>query len=165
MRSARFMLAVAACVAVFCTTLSVSPVALAAASSAVLQSGTELPDVPGRDVAVRVCGSCHAATLITERMRTQEEWKLTMDNMASYGAEATEAEFEQVLKYALNVAGKVNTAPAAELGPVLDVSPDVAAAVEKYRADHGKFASLDDLKKVPGVDAQKLDRRKDRLEY
>jgi competence protein ComEA len=169
MRSSRFTLAVITCLCSFTAALWLSAAVAAATppSGAVLQNGNELPDAMGRDVAVRVCGPCHAATLITERMRTREEWKLTIDNMASYGAEATEAEFDEVLKYAVSVAGKVNvnTAPAAELAPVLDVSPDVAAAVEKYRGEHGKFASIDDLKKVPGVDAQKLDGRKNRLQY
>jgi competence protein ComEA len=151
----------------YLTALSLGLAAQAAPAAGAAQKPDELPDGPGKDVAMKVCSACHPPTSITERMRTQKEWSTTIDNMASYGATATEAEFDEVLKYAVSVAGKanVNTAPAAELAPVLDVSPEVAAAVEKYRSEHGTFTSIDDVKKVPGVDAQKLEARKNRLEY
>ena len=42
-----------------------------------------------------------------------------------------------------------------------EILPEKAA----YREKHGKFKTLDDLKKVPGVDAKKLDAKKDRIAF
>ena len=36
-----------------------------------------------------------------------------------------------------------------------------AAAVIQYREKHGRFKTLDDLKKVPGLDFKKIDSRRD----
>ena len=57
----------------------------------------------------------------------------------------------------------VNTATAAQLTLVLDVSESAAQAVVKYRAARGAFKTPDDLKKVPGIDAGKIDARRDRI--
>jgi competence ComEA-like helix-hairpin-helix protein len=35
----------------------------------------------------------------------------------------------------------------------------------KYRAEYGNFKTLGDLKKVPGINAAKLDARKDRVVF
>ena len=56
----------------------------------------------------------------------------------------------------------VNTAPAKELATKLDVPAEVAAAIVSAR-ESAKIASIDELKKIPGIDAAKLDARKDRL--
>ncbi|HKX30835.1 MAG TPA: helix-hairpin-helix domain-containing protein, partial [Blastocatellia bacterium] len=40
-----------------------------------------------------------------------------------------------------------------------------AAAIIQYRAKNGKFKSIEDLKKVPGVDAAKIEAKKDRLTF
>jgi competence protein ComEA len=36
-----------------------------------------------------------------------------------------------------------------------------AAAVIQYREKHGRFKSVDDLKKVPGLDFKKIESRRD----
>ena len=38
-----------------------------------------------------------------------------------------------------------------------------AAAIIEYRTKNGNFKSIDDLKKVPGIDPAKIDAKKDRL--
>jgi competence protein ComEA len=35
----------------------------------------------------------------------------------------------------------------------------------KYRTEHGSFKTLEDLKKIPGVDAAKLNARKERIVF
>jgi competence protein ComEA len=40
-----------------------------------------------------------------------------------------------------------------------------SSKVIEYRKKNGDFKSLDDLKKVPDVDAKKLDAKKDRLAF
>jgi competence protein ComEA len=40
------------------------------------------------------------------------------------------------------------------------MSADAAKAVVAYRTEHGEFKSIDDLKKVPGLDAKLIDEKK-----
>lgn len=114
----------------------------------------------------KVCGHCHAASLIHE-FKTQGEWVETVDNMAANGAKGTDEEFDTVLRYLAHNFTKVNinTAPASEIAPVLDISESDARKITDYRAQHGAFATLDDLKKIPGLDAAKIDAGKDRIAF
>jgi len=78
----------------------------------------------------------------------------------------THAEQLAVLRaYLLHNHGRanVNQAEARKLSPVLDVAADVAEAVVKYRTDNGGFKTIEDLKRVPGLDPARVDARKDRL--
>ena len=77
-------------------------------------------------------------------------------------------ELDLVVKYlAKNFGPKVsvNKADASDLVSGLSLSEKDAGAIVSYRKDHGNFKTLDDLKKVPGVDAQKLDSAKDRIMF
>ena len=60
---------------------------------------------------------------------------------------------------------RVNSAPAKDLSPVLDVPPAVAEVVVAFRRDNGPLKTLDDLKKIPGLDPAKVDARKARLMF
>ena len=95
------------------------------------------------------------------------EWTETVEKMISLGAKGSDEQFDAVMRYLLRNLTKVNvnTAAAAELAPVLDLSDAIAQAVVKYREENGKFKSLDDLKKVPGLNAADLDSRKDRIAF
>ncbi|HXJ40345.1 MAG TPA: helix-hairpin-helix domain-containing protein, partial [Bryobacteraceae bacterium] len=59
----------------------------------------------------------------------------------------------------------VNTATASQIAPVLGVSETVAQGVVDYRARHGSFTSLEELKKVPGIEAARLLARHDRIAF
>ena len=59
----------------------------------------------------------------------------------------------------------INKADAKQLAAALDVPQETAEVVVKYRGEHGRFASIDDLKNVPGLDAAKLEARKDRFVF
>jgi competence protein ComEA len=59
----------------------------------------------------------------------------------------------------------VNQATAAQLESGLGLTPAEAEAVIDYRKKNGDFKTIDDLKKVPDVDAKKLDAKKDRLAF
>ena len=113
-----------------------------------------------------VCGACHASSMISD-IRTEPDWKQTVEHMASLGANGSDEQMEAVMRVLLRTLTKVNvnTAAAARLPLVLDISEATAEAVVKYRAEHGPFKTLDDLKKVPGVDAAKLDARKNRVVF
>jgi competence protein ComEA len=59
----------------------------------------------------------------------------------------------------------VNKGPSAELASVLEITSGQADAIVKYRMDHGDFKTVDDLKKVPGLETAKLDSKKDRVVF
>ena len=59
----------------------------------------------------------------------------------------------------------VNTAAAIQLESGLNLKRSQAAALIAYRKEHGKFAMIEDVKKVPGLDAVKLEGRKDRIVF
>ena len=40
-----------------------------------------------------------------------------------------------------------------------------AAAIIQYREKNGNFKSIEDLKKVPGIDVDKIEAKKDRLTF
>ena len=113
-----------------------------------------------------VCGACHTPGMVSD-IRTEDEWKETVDHMISIGAKGTDEQLEAVMRVLWRTLTKVNvnTATAEQLTLVLDISEATARAVVKYRASHGSLKTLDDLKKVPGINAAKLDERKDRVVF
>jgi competence protein ComEA len=113
-----------------------------------------------------VCGACHTTEMVSD-IRTEQEWKETVEQMASIGAKGSDEQMKAVMRVLLRTLTRVNvnTANAQQLPLVLDISDAAAQAVVKYRVDHGGFKTLDDLKKVPGIDAAKLDSRKDRVVF
>ena len=114
----------------------------------------------------KVCGACHNTSLVSD-IRTQPEWEETIENMVSVGANATAEQLKAVLRVLLRTLTRVNvnTAAAAQLPLVLDISEATAQALVKYRTDHGDFKSFEDLKKIPGIDAARLEARKDRIVF
>jgi competence protein ComEA len=137
-----------------------------------LMNAADLPDGPGKVTVQRVCGNCHAAQIVMEKKASKEGWERIVADMAEKGATATDAEFDQVITYLTKYFPEtgatkinVNTATAAELAATLEIPADVAAAIVKYRSEKGDFKSLEDLKKVPGLDAKKVDAKKDLLTF
>ena len=59
----------------------------------------------------------------------------------------------------------VNKAEAIDLESGLSLTRSEAAAIIQYRTQNGSFKSIEDLKKVPGVDAAKIEAKKDRLTF
>jgi len=128
------------------------------------------PEGPGKDVTVRVCGTCHPAARSAAVRLTRAGWQATIAKMVSLGAKASDEELAVVLDYlATNFKGdapkpvNLNTAPAIDLESVAGLLRKEAAALIAYRSKHGPCKALEDLKKVPGVDYRKIERRRDRL--
>jgi competence protein ComEA len=113
-----------------------------------------------------VCGACHTPGMVSD-VRSEPEWKETVEHMVSLGATGTEEQMEAVMRFLLRTLTSVNinTATAGQLPLVLDISEITAQDVVKYRGEHGHFKTLDDLKRVPGIDAAKLDARKNRVVF
>jgi competence protein ComEA len=138
-----------------------------------LAAAADLPDGPGKVTVQRVCGNCHAAQIVMSRKASKEGWERIVGDMVEKGATGTDAEFDQVIAYLAKnfpegpAATKinVNTATAEELAATLEISGELGAAIVKYRSENGNFKSAEDLKKVPGLDAKKIDEKKDLLTF
>ena len=122
----------------------------------------------GKAVFERVCSKCHKLTSTLAQRNSRERWSTIVDDMVAKGAEATDAEIEQIIDYlAKNLGGKVNVnkATAEEIAGVLELPQPQAAAIVGYREKNGAFKSIEDLRKVPGFDARAVETKKDRLEF
>jgi competence ComEA-like helix-hairpin-helix protein len=84
--------------------------------------------------------------------------------MTTRGATGTDDQLAQVTAYFLEnlTLVNVNTSPADELAGVLGVKESVAEAIIARR-EKKPFANLAELRQIPGVDANKLQQRKERI--
>lgn len=142
---------------------------VALAASVTMAQG-QLPDAPGKDVMIRVCGTCHEAQRSASVRLTREGWQEVIAKMVALGAKGTEEELQQVLDYlAEQFKGEatrplnLNTATAVELESVAGLLRKEAAAWIAHRKKTGPCKSLEDFKKVPGVPYKKVADRRDRL--
>lgn len=111
-----------------------------------------------------LCGTCHSTSLV-EGLRTEEEWREEVQQMVKIGARGTEAEFQAVMRVLARTLTRVNvnTATAEQIAPVLEINAAVAEELVKRRTAVGKFKTLAELQEIPGVDAGKLEARKERI--
>ena len=58
-----------------------------------------LPPGEGREVMIRVCSQCHEPEMAADQQSDEAGWKRLVDEMASKGATATEAEFNDIVHY------------------------------------------------------------------
>ena len=52
----------------------------------------ELPNAPGKEVVVRTCNACHAATVVLEHGQTRDQWEETITKMIGMGAQVFEGD-------------------------------------------------------------------------
>jgi len=142
--------------------------ALAACASAQPQ----LVDGPGKAETQKLCAACHEVERSISLKQDREGWQNTIGKMVGLGAQGTDQEFAAVLDYlSKNYAAEevpklnVNKAEAIEFESRLSLPRSQAAAIIAYRTKNGAFKSIDDLKKVPGVDAAKIDAKKDQITF
>ena len=129
-----------------------------------------MPDGPGKEEARKLCAGCHELEKSFSVRQDRAGWQLTLEKMVSYGLKASEKDLDIVLEYVVkNYPAddvpkiNVNEAKAIDLESGLSLRRSQAAAVIQYREKNGPFKSIEDLKKVPGIDAAKIEAKKDRL--
>lgn len=117
-----------------------------------------LPDAPGKVEVEKICASCHEIETAIGSRRTKIGWQQSVDDMISRGAEGSDADMEAVVAYLTTYFGKVNvnTATVQDLEKVLELSEKEAQAIVSYRERNTKIKDFEELKKVPGVSAEKL---------
>jgi competence protein ComEA len=132
--------------------------------------GRPLPDGPGKEETQKICSQCHGLEQALTGRYDRAGWQRTLDKKISIGAKGTEKEFQAVLEYLVKNFHadevpkiNVNKARAIELESGLSLKRSQAAAIIQYRAKNGPFKSIEDLKRIPGVDGEKIEAKKDRL--
>ena len=129
-----------------------------------------LPDSPGKDVFESVCSLCHAPTAVFGKQWTRPRWEAKVTEMLQEEPDVTTEERATIVEYlAANFrpGGKiyVNNANVNDLEVAFELPTKDAEAIVRYREEKGSFKTVDDLKKVPGLDAAKIEAKKDRLEF
>jgi DNA uptake protein ComE-like DNA-binding protein len=119
---------------------------------------------PNVEAVQAVCGRCHTTAVFLDKPRAWDRWNDVFADMTQRGASGTDEQLERVTTYFLEnlTFVNVNTSPAEEIAGVLGVGDDVAVAIIASR-QRQPFASLAELRVVPGVDPAKLELRKSRI--
>ena len=132
----------------------------------------DIPAGPGKDATVKYCANCHSAEQAVSLRQGREEWAGTIEKMVGMGAKIPDDSYDAILGYLTKHFGadaplpiRVNKAEAVDLESLLLLKRSEAAAIIQYRTDHGNFKSIDDLRKVPGVDFKKIEAKKDLLVF
>jgi hypothetical protein len=128
---------------------------LAAVAAASLFSsfaiGQSLPDGPGKDVVQTVCSLCHdAGAAVIGKQWTRTQWELKETEMLQE---------EQQGECKSTGDGIRNLRTSRRSPRLFDL------IVGRYRDKNGEFKTLDDVKKFPGLDAAKVDARKDLIVF
>jgi competence protein ComEA len=141
---------------------------------AVSMTGTaqQLPDGPGKAETEKMCTQCHELSRSISLRQDRDGWSQTMSKMAAFGMKSTDRDYALVLSYmSLHYPPEdlppvnINKAPAIELEARLSLRRSQAAALIAYRNAHGDFKSLEDLRKVPVLDYEMLESKKDRIVF
>jgi len=132
----------------------------------------QLPDGPGRAETERICKNCHDVARSVSRRQDRDGWQITLNKMVAFGTKASDQELALILDYlAKNFPAEevppinANEATAIQLESRLSLRRSQAAAVIAYRSQNGKFKSIEDLKRVPGIDAEKIEAKKDHIVF
>lgn len=132
----------------------------------------QLPDGPGKAETERLCQTCHDLQKAVSLRQDKAGWGATVTKMTELGAKFSSDEMVAMVNYlarsfpaeempSLNV----NKARAIQLESRLSLKRSEAAAIIRYRKEHGDFTSIEDLKNVPGIDFAKIEAKKDTLVF
>jgi competence protein ComEA len=150
----------------------VLPLAAAVLFFAAVPSHAQLPEGPGREQVMKVCIGCHEVERSVSLRQDRNGWQTTLAKMVGLGMKSTDEELVQILDYLVEhfPAGEVppvhiNKASAIQLEARLSLLRSQAAKVIAYRKKNGDFRSLEDLRKIPGVDFEKIESKKDRIVF
>ncbi|MEZ5401334.1 MAG: helix-hairpin-helix domain-containing protein [Bryobacteraceae bacterium] len=150
--------------------LSLAPYALALCTPMLLAA--DLPDGPGRAELDQLCAKCHEIERSVSKKQDRAGWQATITKMQAMGTKGTDAQFAAVLEYLVkNYPADeiplldINKATAIQMESRLALKRSQAAAIIAWRKEHGKIASFDDLKQIPGLDIAHLEERKDRIKF
>ena len=128
----------------------------------------DLPNGPGKDTVEKVCTACHGLEAIVTLQGNKDIWQSVVDDMKGRGADGSNEDFKAIVDYLAKYYGSnvnVNTAAAKAMADDLGLTQAEADAIVKYRTEKGNFKEFADLKKVPGLDASKLEPIQKRIKF
>jgi len=132
---------------------------------------SRLPDGPGKETLIKVCGKCHSPMNVIANGQSREGWENEITKMAGLGATASDEEFTEILDYVTKnfppsaTKLNINKATAAEIETQLGLSSRQAEDIVAYREKNGDFKTLEDIKKVPQLEAKEVDVRRNRITF
>jgi competence protein ComEA len=140
--------------------------------SAAISFAADLPDGPGKAATIRVCSKCHAIEKAVSLRQDEDGWTDTISKMVKMGAQGSDDDFNAVLAYLTKNFGpevappiNINKADSVDLESSLVLTRTEAAALIRYRTEKGPFKTIDDLRNIPGLDFQKIERQKSRITF
>lgn len=129
-----------------------------------------LPQGAGRDVLIKACVTCHDPQRAASVRLTREGWEGVIEDMTRRGMRIPDADQVTIVEYLsthfLGEAARpinINTAEAIDFESVVSLLRREARAVIEYREKNGPFKTVEELKKVPGLDYKKIEKAKDRI--
>jgi competence protein ComEA len=141
-------------------------IALGAGISACAQT---LPDGQGKETFQMVCSMCHSPDAVIGKQGTRQWWQSKVTEMLQEVTDVPESDVNTIVGYLAKnfpvVKINVNKASAKDLETGLELTSKESEAIVQYRDAKGNFKTLDDLKKVPGLDAVKIESKKDHVEF
>ncbi len=134
------------------------------------QDKPQLPEGPGKATTLKLCSSCHGPQIVLGKPHSEDGWGAIVADMVQRGALGTDDELYEVVQYLTKyikagpVMINVNKASARQLEKELLVSSKDAEAIVQAR-DKSPFKTVDDVKKVPGIDVEKIEAKKNLLMF
>jgi len=101
---------------------------------------------------------------------TREQWTSKVTEMLQEEPDVTREERAAIVDYLtanFKPGGKIyiNLAKASDLETALEISEKNAAELVRYRGENGEFKTLEDLKKLPFLNASRMESLKDRIVF
>jgi competence protein ComEA len=128
-----------------------------------------LPEGPGKETFQMVCSMCHSPNAVIGKQGSLRWWQSKVTEMLQEETDIPAGDVDAIVAYLAKnfpvVKVNVNKAAAKDLEIGLELTAKESEAIVQYRDAKGTFKNLDDLKKVPGLDAVKIESKKDRVEF
>jgi competence protein ComEA len=127
-----------------------------------------LPDGPGKETFESTCSLCHSPVAVIGMHKTKAEWKSKVTEMLQEQTDVPDSDRTAIVDYlarSFPATVNVNKGTAKDIEAIGGLSSTDAAAIVQYREAKGNFKTIDDLKKVPGIDAAKVEASKPLLEF
>jgi hypothetical protein len=130
-----------------------------------------LPEAPDKSLVVAKCTQCHGADQFAAMRQSGDGWDQTISKMQEKGLNLTDEDYEKILSYLTTNLGpppvsiNVNKATSSELQKALDLTDRETEAIIKARTAKGTFKDWQEVANVDGVDAKKIEAKKDLLVF
>jgi competence protein ComEA len=128
-----------------------------------------LPDGKAKTLIQNTCSECHGLETVVSTALTSEKWRTTVVKMVKKGATLSPEEIDTVVDYLTIYFAQekvnINKASAQDMQTNLQLTPAEAEAIIAHRKANGEIKDIESLRKVTGLDAKKLEAKKDQLTF